>query len=262
MKAILVVSFGTTHEDTRIKNIERLESEIARATCLPVYRAWTSKMIIERVRKKDGIVIDNVQDAMERIRQDGVTDVVVVSTHIINGIEHHNMLCDIKAYESDFTSIRVTTPLLTSDCDYERVCDILHEEYLRYFEEHSLFGDEYAIVLMGHGSEHFSNSAYAALDYRFKEMGHSHIFVGTVEAYPSVETVIQQVKHTKYRKIFLTPFMLVAGDHAKNDMASDEEDSWKCMFEREGYEVHCLVKGLGEYEKIRAMFIERIAMQE
>ncbi len=264
MKAILVVSFGTTHEDTRVKNIEKLEDGIAKTSGRKVYRAWTSRMIIERIRERDGVKIDTVREAMDRMKDGGVTDLIVVPTHIINGVEYHQMLRDMEEYRPYFHSLKVTSPLLTEDSDYERVCTILCAEFQDYFRSNGLSQEEFAIVLMGHGSEHFSNSAYAALDYRFKDMGQEHVFVGTVEAYPDVETVLKHVKHSKYRKVLLTPFMLVAGDHAKNDMAGDEEESWKSVFEKEGYEVHCLVKGLGEYAPVREMFAKRVreAMQE
>lgn len=258
MKAILAVSFGTTHEDTRIKNIEKLEEEIAKQSGRKVYRAWTSKMIIQKVQKRDGIKVDTVGEAMERMKMDGVTDLIVVPTHIINGIENNHMLCDMEKYRSYFRTLSVTTPLLTFDSDYTRVCEILGEELQSCLKKSGHNPKEFAIVLMGHGSEHYANSAYAALDYRFKDMGQRNVFVGTVEAYPSVETVLEHIKQTEYRKILLTPFMLVAGDHAKNDMAGEEEDSWKYLFEQEGYEVHCLVKGLGEYASIREMFVNRV----
>lgn len=125
-------------------------------------------------------------------------------------------------------------------------------------EEFDRLEHDAALVLMGHGSEHYANSAYAAMDYMFKEQGYSHIFVGTVEAYPDVNTVLKQLAKTACKKVLLTPLMVVAGDHATNDMAGDEEDSWKTVFSQAGYEVSILLKGLGEYPDIRRLYVEHI----
>lgn len=258
MRAVLVVSFGTTFEDTRVKNIEKLEKEIEKFSGCKVYRAWTSKKIIRRVLQRDGLQVDTVDEAMKRMQADGVTDMIVVPTHIINGIENNQMLCDLQQYQTFFHSLKVTDPLLTRHEDYVRVCEILGTECKQYLSEIGEDASDYAIVLMGHGSEHYANAAYAALDYCFKDMGWDNFFVGTVEAYPYVETVGKRLQKERYRKVLLTPFMLVAGDHAKNDMAGDAEDSWNTFFEREGYAVHCLVKGLGEYKSIRVIFVERV----
>lgn len=250
-RAILVVSFGTSYEETRKKTIDQIEADIhAKYPQYPLYRAWTSKMIMKKILKRDGIRILNVREAMERMKADGMEEVVVQPTHILNGIENDLMTADIQAYRDQFSKIEIGTPLLTSREDEERVAGemagVLNPDK-----------DE-ALIFMGHGTEHFSNSIYAALDYRFKDMGYPNIFMGTVEAYPAIDSLVKKMRELHYKRIVLTPFMIVAGDHANNDLAGEEEDSWKSIFEKEGFEVSCIIKGLGEYPGIREIFCEHV----
>lgn len=249
--AILAVSFGTSHADTREKTIDRIEEDIRKA--YPddkVYRAWTSKMIIKKIWNRDGVKIFNVKEAMEQMKADGITNVLVQPTHVINGIENDLMQEDVKAYADAFESISFGTPLLTTEEDNIRVAKAVAEDFQP--------GKENALVLMGHGTSHYANSVYAALDYRFKDMGYDNIFLGTVEAYPSLVSLMKQVHAYHPKKVILAPFMIVAGDHAKNDLSSEEEDSWRSQFEKEGFQVECLLKGLGENETIRQIFIDHI----
>lgn len=249
--AILSVSFGTSHADTREKTIDRIEEDIQKA--YPddkVYRAWTSKMIIKKIWNRDGVKIFNVKEAMEQMKADGIKNVLVQPTHVINGIENDLMQEDVKAYADDFESISFGTPLLTTEEDNIRVAKAVAEDLQP--------GKENALVLMGHGTSHYANSVYAALDYRFKDMGYDNIFLGTVEAYPSLVSLMKQVHAYHPKKVILAPFMIVAGDHAKNDLSSEEEDSWRSQFEKEGFQVECLLKGLGENETIRQIFIDHI----
>ena len=249
--AILAVSFGTSHADTREKTIDRIEEDIRKA--YPddkVYRAWTSKMIIKKIWNRDGVKIFNVKEAMEQMKADGITNVLVQPTHVINGIENDLMQEDVKAYADAFESISFGTPLLTTEEDNIRVVKAVAEDLQP--------GKENALVLMGHGTSHYANSVYAALDYRFKDMGYDNIFLGTVEAYPSLVSLMKQVHAYHPKKVILAPFMIVAGDHAKNDLSSEEEDSWRSQFEKEGFQVECLLKGLGENETIRQIFIDHI----
>lgn len=257
MRGILVVSFGTTHIDTRKKTIEILEQEIAKKFPKDkIYRAWTSKMIIQKVEKQEGIKVYNVKEAMEIMKNDGIQEVWVQPTHIINGIENDLMKEDVLAYQKDFKKIAFGSPLLSEDIDYKALVLAMVNILQANIQE-----SDTAIIFMGHGSTHYSNSTYAALDYRFKEMGYSNIYIGTVEAYPSLDTIIKILEKEKYKKIVLTPLMLVAGDHAKNDMAG-EEDSWKRILENKGYQVECLIKGLGEYIQIREIFINHLKKLE
>lgn len=249
--AILAVSFGTSHADTREKTIDRIEEDIQKA--YPddkVYRAWTSKMIIKKIWNRDGVKIFNVKEAMEQMKADGIKNVLVQPTHVINGIENDLMQEDVKAYADAFESISFGTPLLTTEEDNIRVVKAVAEDLQP--------GKENALVLMGHGTSHYANSVYAALDYRFKDMGYDNIFLGTVEAYPSLVSLMKQVHAYHPKKVILAPFMIVAGDHAKNDLSSEEEDSWRSQFEKEGFQVECLLKGLGENETIRQIFIDHI----
>lgn len=250
-RAILVVSFGTSYEETRKKTIDRIEADIhERYPQYRLYRAWTSGMIIKKILKRDGIRILNVKEAMEQMKTDGVQEVVVQPTHVLNGIENDLMMEDILSYQGQFSKIVIGAPLLTSQEDNERVVRVMAEALKP--------GKDEALVFMGHGTEHFANSIYAALDYQFKDMGYPNIFMGTVEAYPSIDSLVKKVRELHYRRIILSPFMIVAGDHANNDLAGDEEDSWKSIFEKEGFEVSCILKGLGEYPGVREVFCEHV----
>lgn len=248
-KAILVVSFGTSYRETRDKTIGAIEREIAGAW--PEYqvrRAFTSGMILRVLKNRDGIHIDNVEEAMERLAADGFTEVAVQPTHVINGDEYEKMWQQLRPYENRFERFTVGKPLLTSSEDYGKVVEAVMGEI-------SLAEDE-MLVLMGHGTEHFVDAAYAALDYRFRDMDWDNVTVGTVEGYPAFEQVEKQVKRRGPKGVVLMPFMIVAGDHATNDMAGEEEDSWKSQFMAQGYEVRCILKGLGEMQAIRDIFLE------
>lgn len=251
-KGILVVSFGTSYEETRKVTIDAIEDAITDSFPeFRIYRAWTSKMILAKLKKRDGIVIPNVKQAMEQMRADGITDVVIQPTHVINGIENDFMKEDALQYRDDFHSIRFGTPLLTSEDDSKEVIYAISSEFS------SLSQDE-VLVLMGHGTTHYANAIYAALDYTFKDYGHSNIFLGTVEAYPTMNSILKLISAIQPKKVVLAPFMIVAGDHARNDMAGDDPDSWCRQIQDAGYEVECVLKGLGEYPRIRDIFIQHV----
>lgn len=253
-QAILVASFGTSYPETLQKSIAAIEAEIGGVwPDRELRRAFTSSMIIRSMRERDDIRIDTVEEALDRLANDGFHRVMVQPTHIINGEEYDKLAAMCKSRETLFEELHVGTPLLSATEDYLQVIRILAEE----LGQETAAADT-ALVLMGHGSGHFANSAYAAMDYMFKEQGFPHIFVGTVEAYPDVNTVLKQLAKTGCTKVLLTPLMVVAGDHATNDMAGDEEDSWKTIFHQAGYEVSILLKGLGEYPAIRRMYVEHI----
>lgn len=256
-KAILVVSFGTSYQETRDKTIGAIEREIAAAWPeWEVRRAFTSGMILRVLQKRDGIHIDNVTEAMERLAADGIRDLVVQPTHVINGEEYEKMVALLAPWSGRFERFLVGRPLLTSSEDYDKVVEaVIREAELKE-------GD--ALVLMGHGTEHHVDAAYAALDYRFKDTGHENVFVGTVEGYPALEQVHKQLKRFGPKRVVLMPFMIVAGDHASNDMAGEDEDSWKNIFESQGYAVKCVMKGLGEIQAVRDIYLEhvRAAMEE
>ena len=240
-KGILVVSFGTSHLDTMERTIDVIENEIAeKFDGCRVYRAFTSGMIIRKLKRTENMEIDTVPEALRRMAADGMEDVVVQPTHIINGIENDRMMEDLMENMSLFRRIRVGKPLLSSVEDYKKsIHAVMAETGLQ---------DGEMLVLMGHGTEHHANSAYPTLEYTFHALGYNQVLVGTVESFPELKNVMAKL---------LMPFMLVAGDHAKNDMAGDE-DSWKSGLEEEGYEVRVILKGLGEFEGIRKIFLEHI----
>lgn len=252
-RALLVISFGTSHAETRDRTIGAIERNIADVyPDFEVRRAFTSGMILKVLEKRDGIVIDNVAEAMSRLVHDGFDEIYVQPTHVIPGDEYDDMVRDVMMFEEQFESIRIGSPLLYDTEDYRKVVSAVMDQFAE-------LGDREALVLMGHGTEHPINAAYAAMDYIFKDMGFGNVFVGTVEGYPDLDTVKKHVDAFKPDKVFLMPLMVVAGDHAVNDMASDEEDSWKTMFEDAGYEVECILKGLGEFQAVRDIYLEHIA---
>lgn len=249
-KGILVVSFGTSYEDTRKKTIGGIENRIAEIFPeFKVYRAFTSQFVRRKLRKA-GVHVYDVEEALEAMLQEGITgEIVVQPTHIINGIENDLMLESVKKYQDRFEKVSVGTPLLTSSEDYKELAHIIHNSYPAKEDE--------ALVLMGHGSAHYSNSAYPAFEYTLKISGYEHIYVGTVEGFPSLEEVKQQLKKDKFTKVNLVPLMIVAGDHASNDMAG-ENDSWREELEQDGYQVRYTLMGLGELKEVQEMFIEHI----
>lgn len=251
-KGILVVSFGTTHEDTRIRSIESIENRIKEAFPeYQIYRAWTSNKIRAILKKRDQIGIDSIPEALERMKAEGITEVIVQPTHVINGFETDSMRELIRPYQNSFADIRIGTPLLSSQEDMDQIVAMLAEKW-------NHLSSEEAVVLMGHGTEHYVNTVYAALDYQLKEKGCSQIHVGTVEAYPSIDTVKAKINPAQTKKVYLSPFMIVAGDHAKNDMAGEDDDSWKSQFEKMGLDVECQLSGLGELDTVQKMFVKHV----
>lgn len=249
-KGILVVSFGTSHLDTMEKTIVAIENEIQETFPeYQVYRAFTSGMILKKLQKMNGLVYQNVQGALEQMASDGIEQVIVQPTHIINGFEYDKMREEMSGFEDKFQNIRAGKPLLSTADDYKKAVHAVMEDAELEKEE--------ALVLMGHGTEHHANSAYPALEYTAHLLGYRQVIVGTVEGFPDLSDVITKLEIGNLKKALLMPFMVVAGDHAKNDMAGDE-DSWKQKLEKAGYEVRTAVKGLGEIKGIRKIFIEHV----
>lgn len=250
-KAVLVVSFGTSYNDSREKTIGAVEKKIAET--YPDYdqkRAFTSQIIIDKLAERDNEHIDNVPEAMQKLIDEGYGTVVIQPTHVMNGEEYDEMLEETAPFEDKFVSVKYGKPVLTSTEDYEKVINALVAETPQISEEGT------AVVFMGHGTEHFANATYSALSYRFKAMGYNNVFVGTVEGYPDLDRVKEELAQFQPKKVVLLPLMIVAGDHANNDMAGDEEDSWKTQLKKEGYEVECVIKGLGEYSGIQDILVE------
>ena len=182
---------------------------------------------------------------------DGFKNLIVQPTHLMNGLEYMDIVNELKEYESDFEKIAIGEPLLTSDADYEAVINAITEDTKSYDD------GETAIVYMGHGTEAESNQVYATMQEKLTASGHSNYYIGTVEAAPTLEDVVKALKEAgTYKKVVLQPLMVVAGDHANNDMAGDEEDSWKTALEAEGFEVESRLVGLGELAGIREIYVQ------
>ena len=249
-KGILVVSFGTSHLDTMEKTIQAMEEDIAETFPeYKIYRAFTSRMILRKLKREEGIAIDTVEEALERMASDGIRCVAVQPTHIINGIENDRMLDEIRKKEGCLEWIRVGKPLLSSADDYKKAAHAVMSETETEPDE--------VLALMGHGTDHHANAAYPMLEYTFHALGYGKVLVGTAENFPDLNTVMTKLRICGARKVALMPFMMVAGDHAKNDMAG-EKDSWKSEMESAGYEVRVILKGLGELKGIRRVFEEHI----
>lgn len=249
-KALLVVSFGTSFIDSRKASLDKiLELITDEFTDFDIFEAYTSKVIINKYKKRDNITILNVGEAIEKIYRAGYKEVVVATTLIINGAEYYKMNDFINPYREKFEKISIGRPLLTETGDYLEVAKALGREI-------SATDDKTAVVFMGHGTHHHANSAYPMLDYIFKHNGFPNYFMGTVEGCPSLKNISEYLKKQTYEKILLYPFMTVAGDHAHNDMAGEEEDSWLEMFKAQGYRVEANLVGLGEMESIQEIFIE------
>jgi len=250
---ILVVSFGTSYEETRDKTIGAIENAITAAN--PNYeirRAFTSQIIINILRRRDGIRVDNVEEAMKRLVKDKVKEVIIQPTHVMPGFEYDDTINEVRPYEKNFTNIRYGKPLLSSDQDFQEVAASLINYTQRYT------ADDTAVLFMGHGTEHNANEVYFKLDALLKTRGNPRYFVGTVESEPTLEEIMEGLRPLGIRRTVLLPLMIVAGDHATNDMAGDEEDSWKSILEHEGYGVQAILRGLGEYPEIQNIFVRHV----
>lgn len=248
---ILAVSFGTSYNESRELTIGAVEEALQEA--FPDYevrRAFTAQTIIDILKEREGLEIDNVTQAMARLVLDGVKEVIIQPTHVMPGMEYDDVIAETAVYAKQFDRFRVGEPLLTVDADYENLIAALAEETRAYNQEDT------AVVFMGHGTEHEANAVYAKLQEKLTDAGYANYFIGTVEATPSLEDVVAQVKESGAKKAVLLPLMIVAGDHATNDMAGDEEDSWKTAFQNAGLQVECVLKGMGQYPGVRQMIVD------
>lgn len=250
--AILVVSFGTSYNDSRDITIGAVEEAIAKA--FPEYevrRAFTAQIIIDKLADRDNLEIDNVTKALDRAVADGIKTLIVQPTHLMDGLEYGDLVKELEDYESDFDRIVLGDPLLTSDADYEAVISAITNATKEYAQN-----EETAIIFMGHGTEAQSNQIYSTMQEKLTEAGFGNYYIGTVEAAPTLEDVMAILKEKgTYKKVVLEPLMVVCGDHANNDMAGDEEDSWKTILTEAGYEVECVLKGLGELPEIQQVYV-------
>lgn len=248
-KAMLVVSFGTSYSDTRELTIDAINQRFVDA--FPEYdvvEAYTSQIIIDILKDRDKLEVYNVKEAMDHLKAEGYGEVIVQPTHVMNGAEYDDVVAEVLNYEEDM-NVKIGHAILSSIEDYERVIEAL----VKHMPER---GEKEAVVLMGHGTHHFANAAYAALDYMLEEKGVNNVFVGTVEGYPTFDDVVKKLEENEIDKVTLMPFMIVSGDHAQNDMDGDEDDSWKTMLKKDGYIVESKLMGLGEMTEIQDLIIE------
>ncbi len=248
-KAILAVSFGTAYEETRKKTIEAIEADLAAAfPQRKLYTAWTSGMILRKLKKLGQETRDTLEEALARMERDGVTDLLVQPTFLQAGYEMGLVKETLEKWRDRFSRLALGTVLVEGPSDLDTLARALEAHF-------SHIGSEDALVLMGHGSEGADFYPYEKLTEAFRRDGRDHFCVGTVEFDPGIEPALELVRSRKPRKTFLAPLMIVAGDHAVNDMAGDEPDSWKNRLEALGTKTECILKGLGEYPEVRELFV-------
>lgn len=251
--AILVVSFGTSYTENRKQTIGAIEETIGEA--FPDYqvrRAFTSQMIINKLKKRDNLHIDNEAESLKRAAADGVQKLIIQPTHLMNGTEYHDLKRDVDAHAHLFEEIVLGEPLLTDEADFDKTAQAMVSDTIGMTDEKT------AVVLMGHGTGAEANRVYFDLQDKLIELGHNNYFIATVEATPTLEDILPKLREGGYEKVVLQPLMIVAGDHANNDMAGDEDDSWKTILEKEGYQVQCVLKGMGQIPAVRDIFVDHV----
>lgn len=248
-KALAVISFGTTYPQAR-KAIGHIENDLCAA--LPeydFYRAFTSGMVIRKIEREEGVKIPNPAELMQQLADAGYEEVLCQSLHVMPGLEYEKMLAQLAPYREKFQKLTVGKPMLFETGDYEHICE-------RLLRDLPALAEDAAYVYMGHGTEHFANATYSQVENMFRFLGAERVFVGTVEGFPDLEYIRRRLKKHGVRKVTLAPFMIVAGDHAQNDLAGDEEDSWKSILEADGYEVTADLRGLGDMDAVRELFTQ------
>lgn len=272
---ILVVSFGTSFNDSRTNDIGGIEKAIQKAfPTLSVRRAFTSQIIINHVQARDGMKIDNVDQALERAVNNKVKTLIVQPTHLMHGAEYDELTEILGKYADKFEQVIVSEPLLGEHADDEKVVnkdkEIVAKSVLDAAIEDAGFEsidksieESTAFVFLGHGTSHKAKVTYSQMVNTFKDLGYPNAFVGTVEGEPeetSIDEVISAVADAGFKNVILRPLMVVAGDHANNDMAGDDEDSWKSIFESKGVfnSVECQIEGLGSIEELQNLYVSHI----
>ena len=248
-KGIIITSFGTTFEKTRKLCIESIENRVREEfKDALVLRAFTSRVVISRIKKRDNIHNDNPTEALEKMKEAGIKEVYIQPLLIIEGIEFEKILKEASNFSDENLDIKIKIgkPLLSSDMDYENVVKALN------------LPKDQSIVFMGHGSDHKTDISYERLENEIRMNGFENKFIATVEGEKTIEDVLEGLKEKNIDKVLLKPFMLVAGDHATNDMASDEDDSWKSILEANNIKVDTEISGLGEVQAIQNIFIEHL----
>ena len=267
---LLVVSFGTSYNDSRVADIKGIEDALQAAyPDWSVRRAFTAQIIINHVQARDGEKIDNMTQALDRAVANGVKNLVVQPTHLMHGAEYDEMCEAIEQYKDKFESVSIAEPLLGEvgsdatviNADKEAVAKAITAAAVADsgFESLDAAKDAgTAFVFMGHGTAHVAKVTYSQMQTQMQNLGYENVFIGTVEGEPeetACEAVIEAVKAAGYTNVILRPLMVVAGDHANNDMAGSEDDSWKTMFEAAGFTVDCQIAGLGEIADVQALYI-------
>ena len=268
-REILVVSFGTSFNDSRVATIGGIEKAIQQAyPDWSVRRAFTSQIIINHVQARDGEKIDNMQQALDRAVSNGVKELVVQPTHLMHGKEYDDLKAALEPYQSKM-KITIAEPLLGQvgsdiseiNADKKAVAEAVTAAAVKdagYDSLDAAAADGTAFVYLGHGTSHEANITYDQMQTQMERLGYKNVFVGTVEGKPedtSCEAVIQKVKDAGYKKVQIRPLMVVAGDHANNDMAGDDDDSWKSQMEAAGLEVTPQIKGLGEIPAVQQIYV-------
>ena len=250
-KELLVVSFGTSFNDNRVATIGAIENAMEKA--FPDYsvrRGFTANIIIDHVLRRDGEKIDDLTEALDRAVANNVKELLVVPTHLMNGFEYTDVQEALKEYGRKFDKVSISAPILTTDADYDAVIKAITEDTKQFLDGQT------AICFMGHGTENASNHVYADMQAKLTEKGFKDYFVGTVEAEPTFQEVVDAVKAAGYKKVILEPLMIVAGDHANNDMADPEDpESWYSLFKAAGIEPTARLKGLGEFTAIQDLLV-------
>ncbi len=273
---ILVVSFGTSFNESRSEDIAGIEKAIADANPdWSVRRAFTAQIIINHVNARDGEKIDNVQQALQRAVDNGVKNLVIQPTHLMHGAEYDELIEAVEEYKDNFETVSVAEPLLGevgSDAtvineDKKAVAEAIVAESVQAAGYDSLDAaaeEGVAFVFMGHGTAHTAKVSYSQMATQMAELGYDNVFIGTVEGEPeetACENIIEAVHEAGYTTVILRPLMVVAGDHANNDMAGDDEDSWKSMFEASGYfdSIDCQIEGLGRIPAVQELYVAHTA---
>ena len=273
---ILVVSFGTSFNNSRAADIKGIEDALQAAyPDWSVRRAFTAQIIINHVQARDGEKIDNVNQALDRAVNNGVKNLIVQPTHLMHGAEYDELIGELDNYKDQFESVQVAEPLLGEvgadatviNADKKAVAEILTAEAVKTAGYGSLDAakeDGTAFVFMGHGTSHTAKVSYSQMQTQMQELGYDNVFIGTVEGEPeetACEAVIDAAAEAGYTKVILRPLMVVAGDHANNDMAGGDEDSWLSMFKASGKfdSVDTQIAGLGEIEGIQQIYVEHTA---
>ena len=267
---LLVVSFGTSFNDSRVADIKGIEDALQAAyPDWSVRRAFTAQIIINHIQARDGEKIDNMTQALDRAVANGVKNLVVQPTHLMHGAEYDEMCEAIEAYKDQFESVSIAEPMLGEvgsdatviNADKEVVAKAITAAAVSEagFESLEAAKDAgTAFVFMGHGTAHVAKVTYSQMQAQMQNLGYENVFIGTVEGEPeetSAEAVIEAVKAAGYTNVVLRPLMVVAGDHANNDMAGSDDDSWKTMFEAAGFTVDCQIHGLGEIADVQALYV-------